>query len=533
VNFIANETRQKLRGGYYTDPEIARYLLDWVLQAKPRTVLEPSCGDGVFLRALGDSDVEVTAVELDPNEAIEARRAAPAARVIEGDYLAWALDQLDAPPMFDAVVGNPPFIRYQYLDAQVQARSEQLIRGFSLRFTKHTNAWVPFVIGALAQLRPGGRLAMVIPSELLHILHAGAAREFLLRSCSRVLVLDPDELWFPEALQGVVLLLATRRRVDEVAPCRLTVSRIEGKGDLAVPVSQRFSSADGVAMETGPGKWMLALLSANERRLIRGLDALPTVARFDDLANVQVGIVTGANKFFLVDDEVVQAYGLQPYVHPMFGRSEHVRGVIYDADEHRHNKDMGRRSNFVWLRDEAVGHGPRTYVDLGEQQSLHTRYKCRIRSPWYAVPSVFTAPVAMLKRAHELPRLVLNELPAYTTDTAYRITPRTVPADQLVGSFVTSLTALSAELEGRHYAGGVLELVPSEIRQLRIAVTPTGSAALVELDRAFRARLAVPDLLTEQDRVILGALGLSREDQTVLRDAWSRLRHRRQRSKTG
>ncbi len=36
--------------------------------------------------------------------------------------------------------------------------------------------------------------------------------------------------------------------------------------------------------------------------------------------------------------------------------------------------------------------------------------------------------------------------------------------------FLNGLTALTAELEGRHYGGGVLELVPSEIEKLLVPV---------------------------------------------------------------
>jgi adenine-specific DNA methylase len=52
MNFKINETTTKLRGGYYTDPDIANFLLKWVLNIHPKSILEPSCGDGVFLRGL-------------------------------------------------------------------------------------------------------------------------------------------------------------------------------------------------------------------------------------------------------------------------------------------------------------------------------------------------------------------------------------------------------------------------------------------------------------------------------------------------
>ena len=77
------------------------------------------------------------------------------------------------------------------------------------------------------------------------------------------------------------------------------------------------------------------------------------------------------------------------------------------------------------------------------------------------------------KRSHRYPRVILNGANAYTTDTIYRgrLLPGCSrnPAD-LVASFHNSLTLLTAEIEGRSFGGGVLELVPSEVGRLLVAV---------------------------------------------------------------
>ena len=38
----------KLRGGYYTPPEVARFVCEWAITSSDSNVLEPSCGDGVL-----------------------------------------------------------------------------------------------------------------------------------------------------------------------------------------------------------------------------------------------------------------------------------------------------------------------------------------------------------------------------------------------------------------------------------------------------------------------------------------------------
>src|SRR5690606_30082038 len=75
--------------------------------------------------------------------------------------------------------------------------------------------------------------------------------------------------------------------------------------------------------------------------------ASPGVTPFARVAAVDVGIVTGANGFFLVSDQVVEEHGLRPWARPMFGRSSHVRGVVYDAAAHRANRRAGLPANFI------------------------------------------------------------------------------------------------------------------------------------------------------------------------------------------
>ena len=541
MNFRENESATKLRGGYYTSPDVARFLCQWVLAVAPRRVLEPSCGDGAFLAALAAlrpaSVEQVVACEIEEREVLAARRRRPAPRarveVVHAEFLDWFLRDEGALP-FDAAVGNPPFIRYQYLDPAVQARAETVFRQQGLRFTKHTNAWVPFVIASLARLRPGGRLGMVVPSELLHILHAQPLRDFLARTCARVVLIDPENLWFDEALQGVLLLLAEKRGEEDPERCAVGIVGTKDRSILQRPPEDVAAGATYTDGRKLAGKWMSALLSTREQALLEALSAHPGVARFADVADVDVGIVTGANHFFLVSEATVERYGLRTWAHPMFGRSEHARGVVFGRADHAANSAEGRRCQFLWFeanRASALPEAARAYIESGEQQRLHTRFKCRTRTPWFRVPSVWASPVSMLKRAHHHPRLLLNRARAFTTDTAYRISPHSVSATALVGGFVNSLTLLSAELEGRHYGGGVLELVPSEIERLPVVTPPAAhaSAILRELDARVRAGTDPIELLERQDELVLGARGVSRADATDLRCAWNALRSRRQR----
>ncbi len=540
MNFIEFETEQKLRGGFYTEPAIASFLVRWIKASKPKSLLEPSCGDGAFLDAIEKQRItslkQITACELNDEEAKKAaKRTNLPVRVLNTDFLRWYLFQAQNEENFDAAIGNPPFIRYQYLPAEQQLLAEKIFSLLKLPFTKHTNAWVPFVLASIKLLRPGGRIAMVIPSEIFHIPHAQSLRRYLAEQCSRILVLDPEEIWFDDTLQGTVLLLAEKKRDLQE----------KGKGVAIIPVKSRemlyddpeeyFQNATYTNGATIEGKWMPVFLSQKERSLLNELKSRGDIKKFSEIASVDVGIVTGANKFFLVPDSIVDEYALQRWAHPMFGRSVHVQGLIFSENDHDVNKAAGLPANFLWFQEEQVEKLPtnvKKYLNTGLNEKLHTRFKCRTRKTWYKVPSVYAAPIAMLKRAHHYPRLVLNSADAYTTDTAYRIQPLGIKPEALVLGFVNSLTCLTAEMEGRHYGGGVLELVPSEIERLLIPVIKASADDLKAADKRFRTTNDNSDFLLMQDPLVLGRIGLSKAEQETLHQAWLKLRDRRHRITT-
>lgn len=547
MNFKALESQRKLTGSYYTPQTMASFVSKWIMESSPRKILEPSCGDGAFFseinqiaRLQGRNDTEVFGVDFDEKVIADLKSRkkknefdALDLKLVHNDFLDYSIEAISKKIKFDAVIGNPPFIRYQYLDEAHQSLTEKIFSDSNLKFTKHTNAWVPFVIQSINLLNEGGRLGMVIPTEIMHVLHANSLRQFLIETCQKIAVVHIEDLFSSEVLQGVVLLL-----------CEKKSANFKGTAQIAFPTASRFNLYNGHVYEfiktinykksdNLDYKWTEGLLTTEEEHVYQKAKTLKDAKIFSDLADADVGIVTGANDFFLVPDSTVKRYALQKFSKPMFGRSSHVRGVIFSENDAEENRDNGLPVNFIEFpatQKTSFGKKVQEYLELGESQELHKRYKCRIRSPWYVVPSVWASEVSMLKRAHDLPRLIYNQANSYTTDTAYRITTKPkVKAERLVWSFINSLTALSSELESRHYGGGVIELVPSEIERLVVPYVEMPKNALARLDKSYREQKSAEDILKEQDQVVLKTLGLNEKEIDILHKAWLRLKNRRQR----
>ena len=109
----------KRTGAYYTADAVADFLVRWAVREPTDRVLDPSFGGGVFLDAAaaricdlgGNPATTVHGVELDPEVHREVvRRLAPD---VAPDHLTRAdFFSVDGEPTYDAVVGNPPFVRY-------------------------------------------------------------------------------------------------------------------------------------------------------------------------------------------------------------------------------------------------------------------------------------------------------------------------------------------------------------------------------------------------------------------------------------
>ena len=100
-----NGAPEKVLGAVYTPPRVASTLTRWAVRSSGDAVLDPSCGEGVFLSAvrtrlsdLGARKPQCVGVDIDPETAAQAG-------AICSDFFAWA----STAPKQDVIVGNPSF----------------------------------------------------------------------------------------------------------------------------------------------------------------------------------------------------------------------------------------------------------------------------------------------------------------------------------------------------------------------------------------------------------------------------------------
>ena len=345
MKLIETATSQKLRGGFYTPEPVAAFILKWAINGSTDSdILEPSCGDGVFIEQIKENNYpyqSVTGIEFD---SIEARKADAIPlknkTVINEDFHRYCNN---TQRRFDIIVGNPPYIRYQYFDEKQQAEAGLVFNRANLKYSKLTNAWVSFVVGSSLLLKENGKIGFVLPAELLQVSYAIQLREFLAAFYNKINILSFEKLIFPDIQQEVVLLLCEKNnsKTHQIEHLELRDVNALKELDISLLKSPRKT------IDNKSNKWTFYFLDQEEIDFIEKITNSQKIPTIGDFAKVEVGITTGSNDFFTVPQIIVDHFNLKKFARPMVGRSVQVNSVIFSKDDWEANNRMKAKSNLL------------------------------------------------------------------------------------------------------------------------------------------------------------------------------------------
>ncbi|MDE0453541.1 MAG: N-6 DNA methylase [Gammaproteobacteria bacterium] len=240
--------RRKALGQFFTGMKVSRLLAHLAIDDNTKRVLDPMAGGGDLLDAVceslkerGRNNLELDAIEIHSGSANLCERRLQILsnghdgvgfRVIHGDAFSTRAHKSLPGNTYDLVIANPPYVRYQALNGRgesVRCGLEQIISEvlegpirdvwgtLAACYSGHSDLSVPAWILCGLLVRPGGRLAMVVPATWRSRAYADIVRYLLLRAFALELVIeDTHPGWFPDALVGTHLVVA-RRLSNEVA----------------------------------------------------------------------------------------------------------------------------------------------------------------------------------------------------------------------------------------------------------------------------------------------------------------------------
>ncbi len=518
---MSSEDFDKMRGGYYTPPLITKYITRWAISNGTETVLEPSCGAGNFIYAISqrmdelgisakEKSNKILGIELYDGEAEKAR--AYGATIETSDFFGYYKDNIRGKKTFDVVLGNPPFIRYQNFEEKYRNLAFELSEEIGIKLNRLTNIWIPFLILSTECLKENGKLGMVIPAELFQVDYAAATRKYLTEKFEHLTIITFKKLLFEGTQEEVVILLGEKKSNKK----GIEVVELEDASEL---ISKKIDldATETKELDHSTEKWVKYYLSTEELNLLRRLENDERLCLTTDLFETNVGVVSGQNKFFVMDKKSVEERDLQSKVQPIVGRAEQLSGITFSDKDFEEVSNAGKKV-YLFTPDNVdfaeLSEAEKKYIQLGEKEEYHKGYKCRIRNRWYIVPQSWKPNAFMLRQINRVPKIVVNYTSATNTDTLHKIRFLDgVNGNHVAAAFINSFTFAQCEITGRSYGGGVMTFEPGEVRKLRIPMTNAEKLDIAYLDKCMRENKIEEALSYSDDILLKQGLGLSDLDK--------------------
>lgn len=521
--------QKRLLGVVYTPDDVALELTRFALERHsklPCTVLEPSTGDGAFLRALAASttasfsvqgfDIDQEAVDLLTTEF-------PAAEFKCQDFIEFAVNY-DG-PKYNIIVGNPPYIRRHNFGAELKGSIEDLSKIAQYPLSELKNAWAAFVVASSMLLSDTGVLAFVVPYEFLNVKYGQYLQAFLVENFGAVEIFTPRDKAFRKLDQDAVALVASKTAPK--AKAGITLSSVKTLAKLQPTRSRNISLSGKQANSVDLNSIFFDDETASLLHKLRS-----SLKTLEDYATSAAGVVSAANDFFILRSDEINDRGLGKWARPILKKGAYLPpGPVFSEDDLAKvsEREPAFLLDFVCEGAPPLSHEAQCYIAAGEELGLDQRYKSRHRSPWYNIPIVEASDGIFFKRSHSFPRLCINQARVLVTDTAYQVSMREGFAMRdLTLSFYNSLSLLFCEMDGRFYGGGVLELTPKEFRGVPIHFQhPTELQYREFIDKFPQSKSPEAANFDHADRRLASELSLTERQVSMVREALKAIRTHR------
>lgn len=440
-------SEHKAGGVTYTPKLLADFVARKVVEAARRVqsnasirVFDPSVGHGQLLVSLleqlgqlGSFDVEVYGFETDP-ESLRVAEGRLRQRFdhiplhfelrnflefIEGSPPAdrnHNLFQTDAPPGYDLIIANPPYVRTQIMGA---SQSQLIAKHFGL--AGRVDLYFPFVVGMARLLKPEGIAGMIVSNRFMTTKSGISLRRAIREKFNILHVWDlGDTKLFGAAVLPAVLLLGGKDKrpleppgfssiyqASDVTENRASdpVEALSKEGVIEVSDGRRFRVRHGKLNTSGSfeGVWRIATEDLNAWL---SLVKHHTWGTFGSVGKIRVGVKTCADRVFIRSDwQDIPDHERPELIRPVTThhiaqrfralKVEKPAGILYP-----HHVVQGRRTA-VDLSDYPRA---KAYLEKFRQVLESRKYVIESGRQWYEIW------VPQDPGAWELPKLVFRDI---------------------------------------------------------------------------------------------------------------------------
>lgn len=489
---------EKKTGSYYTPLDLIQFMVDYLEKEQQdfSNVLEPSAGDGRFLSLLLPKVKHIEAIEVFEEKVKQIQQVYSESKVEvkKRNFLDYVLE---TPKKYSLIIGNPPYINLKMMEKEDIEKAKNLCVQENLSKSTMQNMWLAFVVGAVRLVSANGTIFLVLPMEFLQVQYAEKLRIYLEQKFNTIHIVSFEEAIFPEIEQDVCLVYLTNKKE---CPSHILY-------EIYKDAKNRKPISTNMIQKNKPlQKWSNAILGDDEISILK--EAKRRYKKIGEMGEIAPGIVTGGNKFFILNQDQIDKYECIQYTLPIVQKSSYISEKTIEIDQQVLNDIKGRKKPYYLLNlagEKEISKLPEPLQEYlkwaGEEKvqeiKLKEHFKCANRSPWYGVPIVNRGDIVFFKRYSILPRIYINKVKVHTTDAGYHIRlKKEFDAESVVFCFFNSMTLAQCEYNGRYYGGGVSELVPSEFKEITIPYRTIIKEDIAKLKRLFQKKASIKEIVS-------------------------------------
>ena len=445
---------------FFTPEPIADFMAEWALHGVNGSVdiLEPAYGLGVFSRSMFKlhKDIKIKGYDIDKTifryALLNASETQYDLSLDNMDYLTSSWED-----KYDAIICNPPYQKFHDYDNAtfiplINDRLQTKLNGF-------TNIYTLFLLKSIYQLKEGGRLAYIIPSEFLNSDYGVEVKRALLDSGTlrHVIIIDFTQCAFDDALTTACILLCQKTKDAEF----VRFSNI----DDVIKLTDTFVNYKLVAMKSlkPEAKWKQYY---GDMQSSKYKDLVP----FSTFAKVSRGIATGANSYFTFKESQKEYYNIpENCFRPCVCHAVDVKTPIFTQNDF---EQLAQQDKTVFLFDAGADENNssvKNYLHLGVENEINKRYLTASRSPWYALENRKPSPIWVSVFNRNGLRFVRNKANVYNLTTfhcVYNISD--ISTDILFAYFITNMAKEIFLDNSRQYGNGLVKFEPNDLNKANI-----------------------------------------------------------------
>ncbi|MFI8524881.1 hypothetical protein ACIGB8_10560 [Promicromonospora sukumoe] len=468
---VASEHRWRL-GTFFTPQSEAAWMVErWTEKhGSPKSAIDVGAGVGAFTGLMIDEwpESDVYAVDINPVtlgllavraqfDAEDDPHRSERLHLVCEDYFTWIRKAWDGIGAGRLVIGNPPYTRLQLLPSDQRSKLLESAGGLC---GARASLSALITAASLLRLGPDDGLCLLLPAHWLEADYAQGIRDWLWNAVDRSVEMHLFEASPFDARVDAVALL--------VGPVRPASSFLIGRRDHRSRFDESVGTLDRIKNQP-PLQW----------RALFHPEQIPSSGAskpLSEYASVVRGVATGANKFFVLDDEQRGASGLPNNVlHPLALRLRHVEDTLDEAVFNAEgDPSLARRWLLVASTDDRKIQSVDDYLTAAEHAGVPDGYLCRQRRTWFDLrsevhkPDVIIGPVSSAEF-----RFVENRAGAAITNNLYGLTWRSGNSSEeqrrrilewLRSAEGQDVLRRSARTQG----GGVKKLEPRALKDLPI-----------------------------------------------------------------